>query len=456
MGDLGEWLSWLDRQSPEWREVQFTLPNGGYLQPLGACGFPSGWHALLTPSVVGAGEWKELGRDLGNVIDAIDHAKQRQGRATGPGVSADLRFVLDFAPAQDWAAITRADLVYGESGFRLCELNAGPNVGGGPIADLTGRSLETSTRFEQVRDAEGLGRSEIMPALAANIRERFGADVTELAVGYWRTAQFNMPPHFMRAFCRQLTEAGLPTRVVALEDLSISPAGVFEGDRAVRHLYRFFWETDGRDDSLVERLRALREAESDGLVVVVGGFVGNLEHGKLAIAWVSSAAQAGSLPPELAESVNRLVPWTRVIEVAGMTDAAGVPIPDVAEFLLTRRADLVIKSAFGFDSADVVVGVDTASDDWSSAVDRALAADSPWIVQAYVPTAVTPAWVSGTEGVRRATGRSMFGAFTIDRKLVGMIERYSADPDASCVSVPRGAAQCAVYVAAEGHRLARA
>lgn len=454
----GMWMNWIDERSADYRKRSFTVPDGTQMRPLYDCHFPSGWRAMLTPTIVSIPEWNRVDADLRNVMAAVDliNPMATPVSAALALVPEPVRFVTQIAAAQDWASIARADLVYGPTGFKMCELNAGPNVGGGPIADLVAACLESETAFATLVANGELARSPIMLSLGKHIKSTFGQDQEDMVVGYWRSAEFNMPPHFMHAFCQQLSQAGLPTRLSALEDLTIRPDSVTEKGRLVPLLYRFFWETDGRSEDLLHRLRTLLQAEENGAISVVGNFTGNLTFGKLAIAWASGAADEGNLPPELAASVHRLVPWTRVVAVEGITDESGHPVSNLLPYLIAHRSDLVLKPAFGFDARDVTVGKDVEPAMWLSAVHTAVSSAAPWIVQRYIETQSTDAWVSADGQVVRASGMSIFGAFMFGRRLAGMVERYSYEGKSSRVSVPAGAAQCAVYVGGQDAGIVRA
>lgn len=118
------------------------------------------------------------------------------------------------------------------------------------------------------------------------------------------------------------------------------------------------------------------------------------------------------------ERMRRLVPRSWVLDPAPIPPHAGIPGLDLADWeqlkgLSQKRRQLILKpsgfSPEAWGARGVFLGSDLSLDDWSRAVERALAGFTrgPWILQEYRKPARLPAeWIDPATGeTRRMEGR---------------------------------------------------
>jgi hypothetical protein len=99
------------------------------------------------------------------------------------------------------------------------------------------------------------------------------------------------------------------------------------------------------------------------------------------LALLSESSDSDLLSAEERAAVEAWIPWTRRV-VAGETDHRGEKVR-FPEWLLERRADLVLKARFSLGGKEVHVGRFTPQERWNRLVAQALA-DGQWVVQEYL------------------------------------------------------------------------
>lgn len=249
---------------------------------------------------------------------------------------------------------------------RLCELFDGLPV----MARFKERF---STRFHKPIDG-------LLDALVASYREWGGrADPPQVAIVDWREVPTWTEFEILRdAFAA----AGIPTLISDPRDLEFQGGALTAHGQRIDLVYRRVLLNDivARPDDCATLVRAY-EARA---VCVANTFQCKLAHKKAFFAVLTDPANAALFSDEERTVIRAHVPWTRVL-ADGTTEKDG-RTTSLLELAVRERDRLVLKPNDEYGGTGVLLGWETSSSAWSSAIDAALA-DPPgtWIVQQRIP-----------------------------------------------------------------------
>ncbi|MEP4078519.1 hypothetical protein [Haloferula sp.] len=350
-------------------EIQAALPEGGL--------YEGGWRYSPEPLVLSKGEMKSmngLGRPLARFQQASDEIYRRSASGNLPGWIAE---ILDTGKPS-WMVevqrqvglrdafprVIRPDLLLGENGFSLTELDAVPG-GLGITAWLS--QLYAGAGYEVVGGAQGMidGFSSILDEDGAVLISEESADYRQEME--WLVAQ-----------------AGGGREVVPVED--------YEPDG--RSLYRFF---EWFDWEAVPVAKKLAELSATGGAKLNPPCKPHLEDKLwLALFWTPALRPLWEevLRGSHLNRIRKLVPFGWVVDPSPLPPQAALPKlnvhswDEVADFSQTQR-ELVLKiSGFhetAWGSRGVYVGQDLPKAEWRSQLQSALNdfEEQPWLMQEF-------------------------------------------------------------------------
>jgi glutathionylspermidine synthase len=332
--------------------------------------------------------------------------------------------VLWLAQGPLWHGIARADVFLTAEGPRICELNSDTPSGEAeavllsqlartpelldPTAELEERFLAMIAGFLEARgivggrDAHPTARPRIGIVYPSEMPEDLS--MIELYRG-WLSRSFDVvlgsPFNLTRAPCGRAALLGEPC------------------DLLVRH-YKTDWWCERtpvfRDaapfedpEPLYGPLQALASAVLDGRTAVVNPLGAVLTQNKLTLAFFHEEIERFS--DEAQATIRTLVPWTARLETFDQAS-------------LRARDDWVLKSDYGCEGAEVVLGGDVDQAEWEALVERAI--PSRWVVQERFRPLTTSEGFSVNHGVYLVSGRA-----------AGVYARLQATAtDASALSAP--------------------
>jgi hypothetical protein len=406
------------------------------LAPLAEYGFPlRKWPMILTPSTVSerAADLAQAGFDA--IIAATRWVVEEYYRRDWPALAATIgmpahqvRLLAGIDYPDHWWRIGRPDVVFVGDQPKFLELNLISSIGGLAISDLLVRCLRAWPAGQAWLNEHPLRLPDTMAALT---REVAGASVdpAELTVvARWgRYETDNMPPHFYRGLTGELTRCGLPTVIADIDQIDWDgPFPTLDG-RRIGCLYRFFDENATTSPAKRRLFEQLLGHVRGGTVGLYGDFVGDAVLTKAMLArlsqWLAEDAEQlrGLAEPVRAELAAAL-PWSRVVTPGAGTDPTGEQV-ELPGYLHGHRAELVLKPAGDYGGAGVLVGRTVTDQQWHAAVDRALAADQPWVVQELLvvpPLQAVRVW-QGRLVCQRY--RTVIGLFFLAGRLTGGICR---------------------------------
>jgi Glutathionylspermidine synthase preATP-grasp len=323
------------------------------------------------------------------------------------------------APA--WHGVARADVFQTAGGPRCCELNCDTPSGHPEAIALSAAALLAG---DAARDPNHRLERAFAGVIAAFARPVVGPDAAPV-VGIIYPTEMTDDLALIALYRRWLEARGAevvlgsPFNLGEARDGRLTVLGR-PCDVLVRHYKTDWWgerEPVWLDEAplpdpepLVGPLRAIARATVAGRLAVVNPFGAVLPQNKRALAFCWEERHRFS--PAARQAIDRYIPWTARLELA---DRAA---------LLAQRELWVLKSDYGCEGEEVLVGAETPAETWREAL--AAARPGRWIVQRRF------------EALRDAAGQAVnFGVYLIAGRAAGLYARRSRlATDRGAVSVP--------------------
>jgi hypothetical protein len=278
---------------------------------------------------------------------------------------------------------SRLDAFLLPAGLHFAEYNAESPAGLGYTQRLCELfdAMPAMTRFRAGRSVRFNPTIDpMLGALLASYREWGGrADPPHIAIVDWREVPTWTEFEILRdAF----TGRGVPTSVSDPRDLTFENGVLRCGGRAVDMVYRRVLINDILDRSA--ECGALLRAYEKRAVCVANTFRCKLAHKKTFFAVLTDDRNHGLFSAREREVIAAHVPWTRVV-------ADGETVKNGKRRSLLRLAEeeretLVLKPNDEYGGTGVTLGWDTSPEEWSTALNAALANPAAtWVVQERIP-----------------------------------------------------------------------
>ncbi len=332
-------------------------------------------------------------------------------------------------------SLTRGDFIYDAGGFRMLELNFSPSLGGWESSVARKLHLEVpSTRrffeqagldYETTDTMEELYEhivSEVLTRLDPSGPVRLAYSVPDGAV----LAQSQEARDWVDdAWSRVVARRGLDgsATVCTLDELQVEGDRLLYDDRPVHALIYA-----GAHAAAHAHYRLFKR----GAFCLFNGPLEGLLADKRNLGLLSDLASRGALDAEDRATVERHLPWTRILDDVETLGPDGDPVP-LMEHARSQRENLVLKQSSSFGSRAVVLGraVDEAA--WRAALERALA-EGDWVVQQRVESRKY-LFQTGDEG--HAPHDVIWGPFLFGERYGGLMLRMQPQTFEGAVSVTR-------------------
>jgi hypothetical protein len=343
---------------------------------------------LTRPLFLGHEETQRLHTDLANLHSALVSLPDRRfggdlagfARALGMAdvqVSAILR--------SRGAAVTqqsRADLYTDETGFKLLELNMGSAIGGIDNSDLCRMYLKHPLLAE-FAETHRLGFVDTMQEQVNNMFRETGfppGSRPMMATTDWPSSFKTLEP-FMRHFDNRLQEMGIDAHPCHIGQLEVRGGGVWLGDRRVDIIQRLFMLEDLLEyPDAAALMEPILDAAARGDVKIFTPMDAELFASKAALAMLSDEQTRPLLAPHELASIDRILPWTRMVRPGPVTLEDGRQV-DLLEYALTHQHDLALKPTLRHGGEGVLLGwrPETDPGTWEERIRAAM--DEPYVVQ---------------------------------------------------------------------------
>jgi hypothetical protein len=197
-----------------------------------------------------------------------------------------------------------------------------------------------------------------------------------MAIADWPESFLTLEPQLHKS-ATLLARHGLEPLVCHLGQLRFADGAVWLGDRKIDIVYRLWTMPDLMEPEGPGLIHPVLDAVRRGEVEIFAPMDTYLYASKGALAILADEANLPLLTPDERASLDRLLPWTRMVR-SGPVTVADQQV-DLLSYALARQADLVLKPTLLFGGIGVVAGWLTEPDEWRQRIEAAL--DGPYVLQ---------------------------------------------------------------------------
>ncbi|MPZ26580.1 MAG: hypothetical protein GEV12_09000 [Micromonosporaceae bacterium] len=343
---------------------------------------------LSRPLFLGHEERERLHADVANLRSALVSLPDRLfggdlagfARALGMAdvqVSAILRSRGTTVTQQ-----SRADLYTDETGFKLLEFNMGSAIGGIDNSDMCRMLLEHPVLAEFAR-THRLDFVDTMREQVNNMLVESGfapGSKPVMATTDWPSSFQTLEP-FMRHFTGRLQEMGIDAHPCHIGQLEVRDGRVWLGERPVDIIQRLFMLEDLLEyPDAAALMDPILDAAARGEVKIFTPMDAELFASKAALAMLSDEQHRERFDPEELASIDRILPWTRMVRPGLVTLEDGRRV-ELLDYALQHQQDLALKPTLLHGGEGVLLGwrPDTDPDTWQERVRSAM--DEPYVIQ---------------------------------------------------------------------------
>jgi len=399
---------------------------------------------LSRPLFLGGAERDQLHTDLVNLRSALVSLPDRLfggdlaafARAVGMTdvqVSAILRSRGDTVTRQ-----TRADLYADETGFRLLEFNMGSALGGMDNADMARELLEhpvlaefAQTHHLSYMDTLREGVHDIFVECGFEHGSRPTVVVTD-----WPSSYETLAP-YMRLYTGRMTELGLDAHPCHIGQLEVHDGRVWLGDRPVDIIDRLFMIEDLLEyPDAAALMDPILDAAARGEVKIFTPMDSQLFASKGALAMLSDELTRPLLDPHELASLDRILPWTRMVRSGPVTLEDGRRV-DLLDYALTHQNELALKPTLLHGGNGVLLGWhrETTPQAWAEQLRAAV--DGPYVIQRRIRPVPE---LFPTDNGDAEPWIVAWGVFTVDRGFGGVWARATTvESNIEVINVGTGA-----------------
>ena len=349
---------------------------------------------LARPMFLGRAEHTQLVGDLDNLLTALDSLPDRLfggdfaafARASGLDEAQIAAVMRSRGTAM--TRQTRADMICHGAGFKLLELNMGSAIGGMENVDICRALLEHPTLAE-FADSHQLGFVDSLRQQVNNILVESG-----FAPGDHPVVALTDQPHgfedevpYMTGLCGRWRELGLDAHPCHLGQLELRDDRVWLGEKPVDIIVRIFLIRDAQNPEMRALMDPVFDAANRGEVKIFTSFDTTAYASKGALAMLSDEDNRGLFSAAELASLDRIIPWTRMVRPGPVTLESGRRA-DLMEYALAHQHELVLKPTSLYGGKGVVLGWadDVTAEQWREQVTAAL--DGAWVLQSRVRPAL--------------------------------------------------------------------
>jgi hypothetical protein len=339
---------------------------------------------LSRPLFIGYSEGRQLYADVENVRTALlslpdrlydgDFAAFAQAAGAYGAVAAVL--TGQHTPTQ----LARADLYASQGGFQLLELNHSSAIGGADNIDMCRALLRHPVLAEFAR-AHGLDcvdtlRNHIDTLFAETGLEPGSSPVVALAD--WPPGYGTIPDPYLEAIAADWQLLGVDAHGCHPSELSRRQGRVWLGGRPVDVIFRMFPIGQLLESSRARAVLApVLEAAARGEVKLCAPLESDIFSSKAALAMVSDDVNRHLFTPAELESIDRIVPWTRLVRPGPVTVPDGGRA-DLLDYAMAHQDELILKPSMGSQGNGVIPGWENLSPvQWRAYL---ASASDPWYV----------------------------------------------------------------------------
>jgi hypothetical protein len=194
-------------------------------------------------------------------------------------------------------------------------------------------------------------------------------------------SSYKMLEPYIRRYNARLQEMGIDAHPCHIGQLTVRDGRVWLGDRAVDAIDRLFMVEDLLEYPDAPALMdPILGAAAQGWVKIFTPLDSGLFASKGALAMLSDEENRSRFDPAELASLDRILPWTRMVRPGPVTLEDGRRV-DLVDYALTHQHDLTLKPTLMHGGSGVLLGwrSDTTPEAWEEQVRAAL--DGPYVIQ---------------------------------------------------------------------------
>ena len=276
----------------------------------------------------------------------------------------------------------RADLYEDATGFKLMEFNMGSALGGMEVADVC-QAMLRHPLLAGFAAEYGLGYHDAQRDQVANMLAGTGfaaSDGPVVAVADWPSSYHNRLGPYMHKLALRWREYGLDAHACHMGELTASAGRVWLAGRPVDIVARMFLLDYLLEPGAPELMDPVLAAAGRGEVAMFTPLDTELYGSKAAVAMLSDEHNRHLFTSAELASIDRIVPWTRMVVSGPVTLEDGRPA-DLLDYAIDQQDDLVLKPTLRWGGQQVLPGWhhDTGAALWREQLTAA--AGGPYVLQ---------------------------------------------------------------------------
>jgi len=344
-----------------------------------------GARSLSRPTFLGRDEHAQLFADLERLHTAITSLPDRlfggdlEALARAVGMTAAHARASTRARSAVPSRLCRADLYLDATGFKVMEVNFITNMGGLDNA-LLNRAMLDHPYIEQFATSHDLTYTdtlaELVDTMLTECKVPSGTRPVMATVD-WPGPGFEAELPQLRKSLAVIEELGVDAYPCHLGQLRYADGRVWLGDRRIDFVYRLFLLDHLLEEQASVLLEPLLQAVERDEVKLFVPVEAEVFQSKGTLALLSDDANRHVLTDAERDTVDRLVPWTRVLR-PGPTTVDGTSV-DLEQYVLAQRDELILKPMLLFGGEGIVPGWQTEPHEWRDHVQTAMG--GPYIIQ---------------------------------------------------------------------------
>ena len=347
-----------------------------------------GGRYLSRPLFLGHEERVQLSDDLDNVRSALVGLPTRRYGGDLAAFARDVGMTdvqVSAIMRSRGASVTRqtrADLYVDETGFQLLEYNMGSALGGMDNADMC-RALLEHPVLAEFAQASRLDYVDTMREQASNMFAESGfrpGSRPVVATTDWPSSYQTLEP-YIRHYTARLQELGLDAYGCHLGQLEVHDERVWLDGRPVNIIDRMFLIEDLLEYPEAPRLmEPVLDAAARGWVKIFTPMDSGLFSSKGALAMLSDEDNRSLFEPGELASLDRILPWTRMVRRGPATLEDGRRV-DLLDYALAHQHDLALKPTLLHGGQGVLLGWHSSTSPrlWEERIRAAV--DGPYVIQ---------------------------------------------------------------------------
>ena len=333
----------------------------------------------------------------------------------------------------------RSDMYVDATGrFQLLELNMGSGLGGMDTSEICAALMEHPL-LEKFAEEHRLAYVNTMQERVNNTFAETGFEPGSrpmMVITDWPSSYESLGK-YMHLTAARFTEDGFDAHACHIGQLEVRDEGVWLGNRRVDIINRLFMIEDLLEyPDAPALMEPILNAAARGWVKFFTPMDTGVYASKGALAMLSDEANRSKFDDGELASLDRILPWTRMVRPGPVTLEDGRRV-DLLDYALTHQRDLALKPTLMHGGIGVVLGwrADTSAELWEEQIRAAL--EGPYVIQRRVRPA--PELFPGDDG-QLVPFIVNWGVYTVVNGYGGVHARATTvESDVEVIAISNGA-----------------